>query len=288
MIQIRDAGRIFCALSEHCFSAEGPSDVGRCTLPAALVTNRHLNAHYQQAIESVPEGTPLHQAFGGIGLLQQLRAALGGGRRGVPDNLARVLIQVATVLEGDLATAQIERMVGLVTPILTLVIGGSIGGLIMQVMSAVLSINDLAFQMKRSAKTIPRFTLVESARGAHGHHGADPRGCDLCQAEDPRQPVWRRRRSRRCRDRWQLARAQAMDAIRRPWWAHRHTRTNQFGMARLHAWSLPAGNDGRDDGCRDRTDRRQRRMALLPGRSNRAGGRDRALIASEGGGPASP
>jgi general secretion pathway protein F len=37
-------------------------------------------------------------------------------------------------------------MVGLLTPILTLVVGGSIGALIMQVMSAVLSINDLAFQ----------------------------------------------------------------------------------------------------------------------------------------------
>ena len=37
-------------------------------------------------------------------------------------------------------------MVGLLTPILTLAIGASIGGLIMQVMSAVLSINNLAFQ----------------------------------------------------------------------------------------------------------------------------------------------
>ena len=59
--------------------------------------------------------------------------------------LGPMLIQVATVLEGDLQR-QVERMVGLLTPILTLVIGGSIGGLIMQVMSAVLSINDLAFQ----------------------------------------------------------------------------------------------------------------------------------------------
>lgn len=37
-------------------------------------------------------------------------------------------------------------MVGLLTPVLTLVVGGSIGGLIMHVMSAVLSINNLAFQ----------------------------------------------------------------------------------------------------------------------------------------------
>jgi general secretion pathway protein F len=37
-------------------------------------------------------------------------------------------------------------MVGLLTPILTLAVGGSIGALIMHVMSAVLSINNLAFQ----------------------------------------------------------------------------------------------------------------------------------------------
>jgi general secretion pathway protein F len=59
--------------------------------------------------------------------------------------LGPMLVQVATVLEGDLQR-HIERMVGLLTPIATLVVGGSIGALIMQVMSAVLSINDLAFQ----------------------------------------------------------------------------------------------------------------------------------------------
>ena len=56
-----------------------------------------------------------------------------------------MLIQVATVLEGDLQR-RVDGIVGLLTPILTLAIGGSIGGLIMQVMSAVLSINDLALQ----------------------------------------------------------------------------------------------------------------------------------------------
>ena len=59
--------------------------------------------------------------------------------------LGSMLIQVAAVIETDLQQ-QIERMVGLLTPILTVAIGGSIGGLIMQVMGAVLSINNLAFQ----------------------------------------------------------------------------------------------------------------------------------------------
>jgi len=142
MIQIRDAGGFSRALGTL-LSARVPLMSAMHTA-RALVTNRHLNAHYQQAIESVPEGTPLHQAFGGIGLLPATaqRLVAVGEESG---QLGPMLIQVATVLEGDLQQ-QIERMVGLVTPILTLVIGGSIGGLIMQVMSAVLSINDLAFQ----------------------------------------------------------------------------------------------------------------------------------------------
>jgi general secretion pathway protein F len=110
----------------------------------ALVTNRHLNALYENAINRVPEGTPLHRAFDGTGLLPatSLRLMAVGEESG---QLGAMLMQVATVIEADLQR-HIERMVGLLTPILTLVVGGSIGGLIMHVMSAVLSINNLAFQ----------------------------------------------------------------------------------------------------------------------------------------------
>ena len=110
----------------------------------ALVTNRHLNALYEGAIKRVPEGTPLHRAFEGDGLLPpaSLRLVAVGEESG---QLGPMLIQVASVIEADLQR-RIERMVGLLTPALTLVIGGSIGGLIMHVMSAVLSINNLAFQ----------------------------------------------------------------------------------------------------------------------------------------------
>jgi general secretion pathway protein F len=109
-----------------------------------LVTNRHLNALYEGAIRRVPEGTPLHRAFDGDGLLPpaSLRLVAVGEESG---QLGPMLIQVASVIEADLQR-RIERMVGLLTPALTLLIGGSIGGLIMHVMSAVLSINNLAFQ----------------------------------------------------------------------------------------------------------------------------------------------
>ena len=109
-----------------------------------LVTNRHLNALYESAIKRVPEGTPLSRAFDGDGLLPtaSLRLVAVGEESG---QLGPMLIQVASVVEADLQR-RIERMVGLLTPALTLLIGGSIGGLIMHVMSAVLSINNLALQ----------------------------------------------------------------------------------------------------------------------------------------------
>jgi general secretion pathway protein F len=142
LIQIREAGGFSRALGTL-LSARVPL-MSALQTARALVTNRHLNGLYKQAIERVPEGTPLHQALGGIGLLPATsqRLVAVGEESG---QLGSMLIQVATVLEGDLQR-HIERMVGLLTPILTLVVGGSIGGLIMQVMSAVLSINDLAFQ----------------------------------------------------------------------------------------------------------------------------------------------
>lgn len=110
----------------------------------ALVNNRYLNALYGSAIERVPEGTPLHRAFEIDDLLPpaSLRLIAVGEESG---QLGPMLIQVAAVIEADLQR-RIERIVGLLTPALTLVIGGSVGGLIMQVMSAVLSINNLAFQ----------------------------------------------------------------------------------------------------------------------------------------------
>lgn len=110
----------------------------------ALVINRHLNSLYANAIARVPEGTPLHRAFDETSLLPaaSLRLIAVGEESG---QLGSMLMQVANVIETDLQR-HIERMVGLLTPMLTLAVGGSIGALIMHVMSAVLSINNLAFQ----------------------------------------------------------------------------------------------------------------------------------------------
>jgi general secretion pathway protein F len=142
LIQAREAGGFARALSTL-LGARVPL-MSAMQTARALVINRHLNGLYQHAIGQVSEGTPLHRAFDGTGLLPaaSLRLIAVGEESG---QLAAMLMQVATVIEADLQR-HIERMVGLLTPLLTLAVGGSIGGLIMHVMSAVLSINNLAFQ----------------------------------------------------------------------------------------------------------------------------------------------
>jgi general secretion pathway protein F len=142
LIQAREAGGFARALGTL-LGARVPLMSAMHTA-RALVTNRHLNTLYASAINRVPEGTPLHRAFDGTGLLPatSLRLVAVGEESG---QLGPMLMQVATVIEADLQR-HIERMVGLLTPILTLAVGGTIGALIMHVMSAVLSINNLAFQ----------------------------------------------------------------------------------------------------------------------------------------------
>ena len=142
LIQAREAGGFARALGTL-LGARVPLMSAMHTA-RALVTNRYLNALYASAINRVPEGTPLHRAFEGTGLLPatSLRLVAVGEESG---QLGPMLMQVANVIEADLQR-HIERMVGLLTPILTLAVGGGVGALIMQVMSAVLSINNLAFQ----------------------------------------------------------------------------------------------------------------------------------------------
>ena len=142
LIQIREAGAFARALGTLlCAQVPLMSAMQTCR---ELVTNRYLAARYASAIDRVPEGTPLHQAFSESGLIPAvaLRLVAVGEESG---QLGAMLLQAATLLENDLHR-HIERLVALLAPLLTLAIGGSVGALIMEVMKAVLSINDLPFQ----------------------------------------------------------------------------------------------------------------------------------------------
>ena len=60
------------------------------------------------------------------------------------NNLAPITDSIATVLE-DGVERQSQKAVQLVTPLLTLVMGGGLALLVYTIMDAILSVNDLAF-----------------------------------------------------------------------------------------------------------------------------------------------
>lgn len=110
----------------------------------SLVSNRYLSARYRDAISRVPEGRALSQVLEDTGLIPpaMIRLIAVGEETG---QLAKMLVRVASNLENEVQ-GKIEQFVGLLTPLLTVGIGGLVGALILQVMSAVLSINNLAYQ----------------------------------------------------------------------------------------------------------------------------------------------
>lgn len=142
MIRLREAGRFTRTLGAL-LTAGVPLLV---SLKSALrlVGNRYLAGQYTAAIDLIPEGTALHEAFQTPHLISPpaLRLIAIGEETG---QLGSMLLRAAGMLENE-HVRRIERLLGMLTPLLTLVIGGAVGGLIMTVMSAVLSINDLAFQ----------------------------------------------------------------------------------------------------------------------------------------------
>jgi general secretion pathway protein F len=110
----------------------------------ALINNRQISRNCATAITLVPQGTAVSKAFAKTGLFPPAALSLiaVGEETG---QLGQLLLEVAKNLEGELQR-RIERLVTLLTPTLTLAIGAGVGGLILQVMTAVLSINDLAFR----------------------------------------------------------------------------------------------------------------------------------------------
>ncbi len=106
------------------------------------------NQAFVQAVaaagESLKEGGSLSAPLLQSGLFSELslRLIAVGEQTGQLDGM---LMRVATIFETALQR-QLGRLMTLLTPLLTLLIGGLVGGLILSVMSAILSVNDLAFQ----------------------------------------------------------------------------------------------------------------------------------------------
>jgi general secretion pathway protein F len=109
-----------------------------------VISNYHIAAGLDRAIESIREGVALHQA-----LISEtpfpalaLRMISVGEEAG---KLDRMLIRLAMMFEQQ-TQRSIERVVTMLTPALTVVIAVLVGALIVTVMNAILSVNELAFK----------------------------------------------------------------------------------------------------------------------------------------------
>jgi general secretion pathway protein F len=106
------------------------------------VSNRHLGAQIETSIEAVRGGESLSSAIGRIEAIPRVVPQMIslGEETGKLDSM---LLRVAAMYEKQ-TERSIERVMGLVTPTLTILIAVVVGGLIMTVMDAVLGINELA------------------------------------------------------------------------------------------------------------------------------------------------
>lgn len=108
------------------------------------VGNAYLRDRFSYALEEVRGGARLSAALRDIKFIPSAAAQMVviGEDTG---QLAAMLLRLATLFERD-AQAAIERMMSLLTPMLTIAIAGVVGALILTVMDAVLSINDMALK----------------------------------------------------------------------------------------------------------------------------------------------
>ncbi|MCI4677161.1 type II secretion system F family protein [Rhodoblastus acidophilus] len=108
------------------------------------VSNHYLRERFAHTIEEVRGGARLSASLRAIDFFPPAAAqmiAIGEETGQTP----AMLLRLAAMFERD-TQAAIERVMSLLTPLLTVTIASVVGGLILTVMDAVLSINDLAMK----------------------------------------------------------------------------------------------------------------------------------------------
>ncbi|MFA5949753.1 MAG: type II secretion system F family protein [Hyphomicrobium sp.] len=113
-------------------------------ISGAVLGNRAFIAAVADAGEALKEGGSLSKPLEQSGLFSELslRLIAVGEQTG---QLEPMLMRVAGIYEATVQR-QLARLMTLLTPALTLFVGGLVGSLILSVMSAILSVNDLALQ----------------------------------------------------------------------------------------------------------------------------------------------
>jgi general secretion pathway protein F len=108
----------------------------------AVVRNRMIAAKIAHAVGMVREGSSLHGALrSGETFPPVVIRMISVGEETA--KLDRMLLRAAVMFE-DRTQRSVDNLMALLTPALTLLIAGLVGGLIFTVMSAILSINELA------------------------------------------------------------------------------------------------------------------------------------------------
>jgi general secretion pathway protein F len=108
-----------------------------------VVGNGRIAVQIESAVDAVRGGTALHRALTQETVLPAiaLRMISIGEEAG---KLDRMLLRVAVMFE-QLMQRTIDRAMTLLTPALTMIMAGFVGGLIIAVMNAIMSMNGLAF-----------------------------------------------------------------------------------------------------------------------------------------------
>jgi general secretion pathway protein F len=109
-----------------------------------VLRNCYIANQIDHAVDAVREGTTLHRALENHTKLPAiaLRMIAIGEEAG---KLDRMLMRIATMFEQQ-SQRTIDRLMTVLTPFLTLVMAGLVGGLIMTVIDAIMSMNELAYQ----------------------------------------------------------------------------------------------------------------------------------------------
>jgi general secretion pathway protein F len=113
-------------------------------ISADVLSNRAMAAAVRTCADDVKEGASLMHSLSRSGLFPQLALRLTGvGER--TGQLETMLERVGAIYEAALQH-QLLRVTNLLTPVLTIVIGVLVGGLLLSVMGAIVSVNELALR----------------------------------------------------------------------------------------------------------------------------------------------
>jgi general secretion pathway protein F len=111
-------------------------------ITSEAVTNQTVRLQLLEAVEKIVDGLRLSKALENLSVLDPpSRQLIAVGEE--TNQVENLLAHAGATLQAA-ATIRIERLMTLLTPLMTIALGMLIGGLIMSVMRAILSINELA------------------------------------------------------------------------------------------------------------------------------------------------